>query len=160
MANRHCLRVRWTIKTGKGEKRKEGDEVCMHIVYIIILDRVVDFIWFIVSLFHFSMGKWLSSAERSWNSMGVMGIFDWVLHMENDDDEMLYLMLHYTRCDSMWLLAGDEIWPIRSKCPIDSRFEVNVWLLPHVKFLHPFLDYMFKWTTLTSIHFFILPFFL
>jgi hypothetical protein len=31
-------------KKGKGEKRKEGDEVCMHIVYIMILDRVVDLI--------------------------------------------------------------------------------------------------------------------
>jgi hypothetical protein len=31
-------------KKGKGEKRKEGDGVCMHIVYIIIWDRVVDLI--------------------------------------------------------------------------------------------------------------------
>jgi hypothetical protein len=28
---------------------------------------------------------------------GVMGIFDWVLHMKND--EMLYFMLCYTMCE-------------------------------------------------------------
>jgi hypothetical protein len=32
---------------------------------------------------------------------GVMGIFDWVLHMKNDDDEMLYFMLCYTMCEVM-----------------------------------------------------------
>jgi hypothetical protein len=31
-------------RRGKGEKRKEGDGVCMHVVYIIIWDRVVDLI--------------------------------------------------------------------------------------------------------------------
>jgi hypothetical protein len=41
---------------------------------------------------------------------------------------------------------------------LESRFRCGNPLLPHIKFLHPLPNDMFKGTTLTSIQFFIFPF--